>query len=94
MEIKANKNVDVASRVTVNQTRPRPASVGLDTATFARAGALEQALQETPVARPEAVNRARELIGDVKYPPADAINGIATLLALKVGGGAGGESLS
>ena len=84
MEVKANQNVDVASRVIVNQTKPRPAAVGSDTTSFTRVAALDEALQATPAVRPEAVARAKELIGDVKYPPADTINGIATLLALKL----------
>ena len=91
MEVKANNNVDVAQRVAINQARPRPASVGLDTATFSRVAALDQALAETPVARAEAVARAKDLIGDVKYPPTDTINGIAMLLALK-GADSGAES--
>lgn len=82
MEVKANNGVEVANRAIVNQTRPRPASAGLDTATFSRVAALDRALAEAPFARAEAVARAKDLIGDVKYPPTDTIDGIAMLLAL------------
>lgn len=84
MEVKANKNVDVAHRVTVNQTKPRPAAAGSDTTSFTRVAALDEALQTTPKVRPEAVARAKELLSDVKYPPAATIEGIAALLALKL----------
>ncbi len=94
MEIIVNLNVERAqlTRLIPNKTQPRVA--GLDTATFSRMGALDRALQETPVARPEAISRAQELIGDVKYPPADTIDGIAMLLALRTEVVAGGESQS
>ncbi len=84
MEVKANKNVDAAPAVNINRTRPRPAAVESDTASFNRAAALDQAMQATPAVRPEAVARAKELLSNVKYPPATTIEGIAALLALKL----------
>lgn len=84
MEVKANKNVDVAQRVNVNQTKPRATGGESDTTSFYRVAALDQALQATPEVRPEAVARAHELLSDVKYPPAATIEGIAALLALKL----------
>jgi hypothetical protein len=84
MEVKANKNVDAAHRLIASPAKPRAATVGADTASFNRVEALEQSLATTPAVRPEAVARARELIGDVKYPPMKAIDGIAALLALKM----------
>jgi hypothetical protein len=86
MEVKANINIDAAQRVIVNQTRARSPQPETDTTSFRRAEALDQALQATTAVRPEAVARARELIGNVKYPPADTIQGIAALLALKIKG--------
>lgn len=84
MEVKANNNVDVPSRVIGNQSKSRPARLGSDTVSFDRVTALDKSLQATPVARPEAVSRAKELIADVKYPPSATIEGIAALLALKL----------
>ncbi|MGC3960524.1 MAG: hypothetical protein QM813_22115 [Verrucomicrobiota bacterium] len=84
MEVKANKNVDAAQRLPVSPVKSRAATVGGDTASFNRVEALEQSLATTPAVRTEAVTRARELIGDVKYPPVKAIDGIAALLALKM----------
>ncbi len=84
MEVKANKNVDAAQRLPLSPIKPRATSGGGDTTSFNRVEALEQSLAVTPATRPEAVARAKELIGDVKYPPARAIDGIAALLALKL----------
>lgn len=84
MEVKTNNHVDAAQRVIVNQTKPRPAAAASDTTSFDHVVALDAALQATPAVRPEAVTRAKELVSNVKYPPADTINGIATLLALKL----------
>jgi hypothetical protein len=84
MEVKANNNVDAVQRPSPGPIKLRATMVGADTASFNRVEALEQSLTATPVVRPEAVVRAKELIGDVKYPPVKAIDGIAALLALKL----------
>lgn len=94
MEVKANKNVDVAHRLTVNQTKSRPPAVGADTTSFNRVAALDAALQATPKVRPETVARAKELLSDVKYPPTATIEGIAALLALKLKTGERAPSVS
>jgi hypothetical protein len=53
-----------------------------DSADFSEADALNQALRAEPEVRAEAVARARELIGDVKWPPREAIEQISNLLAV------------
>lgn len=88
MEVKTNNNIDVAQRVIVTQTKPRPTPLKSDSTSFQRAQALDQALRATPEVRPEAVSRAKELISNVKYPPSAAIAGIAALLALRLDNGA------
>jgi hypothetical protein len=85
MEVKANINIDATPRVGVNPARRQTVPASADTVSFQRVEALDQALQATPTVRTEEIARARELIGDVKYPPADTINSIAALLALKMG---------
>ena len=67
-----------------NQTRQRATQAGADTTSFQRVEALDQAMQATLVVRPEAVARAKALIGDVQYPGDETIRGIASLLALKL----------
>jgi len=48
---------------------------------FASSNALESAVQNLPPSRPDAVARARELIADPNYPPADTLRQISSLLA-------------
>ncbi|MFO1511607.1 MAG: hypothetical protein U1F83_01625 [Verrucomicrobiota bacterium] len=92
MEVKANLNIDAAQRVIVSNARARSPQPETDTTSFRRAEALDQALQATSAVRPEAVARARELVSNVKYPPADTIQSIAALLALKIEGAGAGSS--
>lgn len=94
MEVKANINIDASPRVGVNPARRQTVSARADTVSFQKVEALDQALQATPPVRTEEIARARDLIGDVKYPPADTINSIAALLALKMGAIAEADSLS
>lgn len=84
MDIKPNNHIDPASRIAATPVRSRPAGGRTDSATFDRAQALEQALQLTPAVRPENVDRARQLLSDVKYPPDETIRKIATLLAMNL----------
>ncbi len=84
MEVTTNKNIDAAQRVLVNRTNAKRMPHESDAASFERVAALDRALRETPLVRPEVVARAKDLISDVKYPPAAAIEGIAALLALKL----------
>jgi hypothetical protein len=45
---------------------------------------LEKSLHDTPDSRPEAVEKARQLINDVQYPPQETIKKISHLLAIKL----------
>ena len=49
------------------------------------AAALDRALADTPDLRADRVERARELIRDVSYPPEETIQRIASLLATNLG---------
>jgi len=60
---------------------PRPVADG---ASFERSHALSHSLANTPEVRQEVVERARRLIEDTSYPPPEAINKIADLLAIKL----------
>ena len=66
-------------------TSPRPTAEGT---AFERSAALNQSLANTPEVRPQAVERARRLIADTSYPPQEAINKIANLLAMSLTEGA------
>lgn len=82
MQISPNSNTGPVPRTWWKALPPAPGGQGADTAQFDRAAALNRALADTPEGRPGEVERARELIGDVTYPPPETIKRIASLLAL------------
>ena len=84
MEVNNNNNIDTAQWVRINQSKPRSPQAESDSTSFYRVEALDQAMEATPVARPEVVDRARKLISEVRYPGDETIRGIASLLALKL----------
>ena len=84
MEIKPNISIGPASLVTVSQAKARQAQAEIDSAAFEGVAALTEALRATPRVRPEVVAQAQQLIGDVKYPPAEIIRGIVTLCAMNL----------
>jgi hypothetical protein len=45
---------------------------------------LDQALASVPDVRPEVVERARNLVNLVQYPPAETMRKIARLLAMEI----------
>lgn len=62
----------------------RPASASRrapEHVSFAGSDAVESSLQNVPASRKDAVENAKLLIGDVKYPPLEIIRGISKLLA-------------
>jgi hypothetical protein len=48
---------------------------------FASSSALEEALQNLPASRAEAVAQAKDLIADPNYPSADTLRQVSVLLA-------------
>lgn len=88
MQIKVNNNIDTAQWVKVSQVKARNVQPDSDTTSFYRAEALEQSVKTSPEVRPEAVDRAKKLIAEVRYPGDETIRGIASLLALKIEAGA------
>lgn len=85
MQISPNNSSGPVSRTYWKSIPPAPGGHGVDTAQFDRAAALNRALADTPDLRANEVERARELIGDVSYPPAETIQRIASLLATNLG---------
>lgn len=84
MQVSPNNNSGPVSRTYWKSFPPAPGGHGADTAQFDRAAALNRALADTPDVRPSEVERARDLIGDVSYPPPETIKRIASLLALNL----------
>lgn len=53
-----------------------------DQASFPELDTLARALESTPDARESEVLRARELVGDINYPPAEVVRRLAKLLSI------------
>lgn len=81
MQVSPNSNSGPVIRTHWKSFAPAPGGDGADTAQFDRTTALNRALADTPDLRPAEVERARDLIGDVSYPPPETIKRIASLLA-------------
>lgn len=82
MEINTNLNAGAAGRIGPSRPPAPPAKVVTDEAVFSQSSALSDALNSLPAARVEAVERARNLVEDVHYPPQETIHRISNLLAM------------
>ena len=83
MEIEFNTN-RIARRdssQTVAQREAAPSAS--DTASFANSASLQGKLNDLTTVRPEKVDQARSLLANPNYPPAELLDRIATLLAVK-----------
>jgi hypothetical protein len=52
-----------------------------DRVSLTNSSALEQALGSSPAARPDMIERAKALIADPNYPPADTLSAVSRHLA-------------
>jgi hypothetical protein len=64
----------------------RPAAPASDEVRFSGTAALAEALAQLPDTRPEVVQRTKEILGTVPYPPDETLSRLATLLAMKMDG--------
>ena len=87
MTIKLNTNIDSVARLNGAPRPAREVSSEKELNGFQSSQALEARLQSTPNIRADKVARARELIGDPAYPPRETMEGLAHLLAMKLGTG-------
>jgi hypothetical protein len=87
MEVNLNINTGPARPVGSRPPTPpaRPAA-SVEAVSFQNSAALDRAVRETTAVRPEAVARAQPLVANVQYPPAETIQAIASLLAMKLPG--------
>ena len=68
-------------RAISGRTAAPGARLGQDTLALSATETLSHTLEQTPDVRPSKVAQAKTFIGDVKWPPAEIISKIATLLA-------------
>ncbi len=81
MQVNPSNNTNAPGNITRQSANP-PVRNERDQAEFGNVDALNQALKSTPDVRPEAVLKAKGLVDDPHYPPAEAIRRIANLLAI------------
>lgn len=85
MEINLNRSLESVPKIkngaAHNTDRPNHAPA-LD---LSKSEALETKLRAEAEVRPEVVERAQQLVRSSSYPPAEAIEKIATLLAANIG---------
>ena len=83
MQIEFNTN-RIAKRDSSQPVAQRAAtSSASDTASFADSASLQAKLNDLTTVRPEKVDQAKSLLANPNYPPADLLDRIATLLAVK-----------
>jgi hypothetical protein len=82
MQVNPNYNMAAVPNVGVKPAGVRGSEPAREDTSFTETTALNQALGSVPDSRQDQVERARQLIDDVNYPPPEGINKIAHLLAL------------
>lgn len=86
MDIQRTGTFDSVSRVQRNTSRRETAPAASDEQDFSQTDALRGALDNLPSSRPDKIQRGRELVSKVEYPPAETIRQLSDLLAVKVQG--------
>jgi hypothetical protein len=84
MEIDPSSKTGAVYKAADRPPLVRPAKGPVDQAVFNRSEALDRAFSQVPEVRPERVAHARDLIGQVNYPPRETIAKISQLLALTI----------
>jgi len=87
MDIQPTGTFDSVSKIQRNAARREAAaSAAADQQDFSQTDALRGALDNLPSSRPDKVQRARELVDQVDYPPVKTIRQLSDLLAVKIQG--------
>ncbi|MSU21796.1 MAG: hypothetical protein EXS30_10430 [Pedosphaera sp.] len=81
MEIHSHLNTGRIEGVGSSRPTQQAARVLADKVDLSSAGALDEALRNTPEVRIDSVQRAREMVNDPAYPPRETIRQIARLVA-------------
>lgn len=84
MDIQPTGNFDPVSKIQRNVTRKETQPKATDEQDFSQTDALRGALDNLPNSRPDRIERAREMVGKVDYPPAQTIRRLSDLLAVKM----------
>jgi len=82
MDINLNPQVDKIAKVVVGQVKAREVAPPKQEVDLSESQALENRLTAVSEVRTEVVDRARGLVANPHYPPAETISKIASLLAI------------
>ncbi len=82
MQVDPKNTTNAVARVDTSQPVVRKSRAESEHVTFDRTEALNADYQEVPESRVEAVSKAKELVERTNYPPPEAIQRIANLLAM------------
>jgi hypothetical protein len=82
MHIEPNRNLEPSARPETPRAPARRPRMEPSEPAFQHSAALDRSLNRAPDVRAEKVQRARELVGDVSYPPPQTMRRIAQLLAI------------
>jgi hypothetical protein len=84
MEIKPNYQASSVDPTQSGRPAAKPAQVENQSTDFSSSQRLDESLRNLPDVRPEVVQRGRELVGTVNYPPPEGIRRISQLLAINL----------
>lgn len=84
MQVNPSHHNDPVGQTEIIKRRADQPRTAADAASFTRTESLNRSLSETPDVRADKVALAKSLIQDISYPPQEAINKIADLLAMKL----------
>ena len=84
MKIDTNMNVSGVNGPIPPGRSAAAAKTALDTASFSGAAGVDASLAGLPDTRPDAVERARQLINDSGYPSSQVVRQLAQFLAPKL----------
>lgn len=82
MEVQSQMNAPAVTNVTARPSATSVSRLKRDALVLEDSRALEAALARTPESRPEEVERARRLIGQVRWPPDEIIRRLSELLGI------------
>ena len=84
MEIEFNPGRVGKSESALPAVRSDTARASSPEAPFPNTDAVEAKLKDIPLARPGKVEHAKPLVSNLKYPPDQVLDSIATLLAMNI----------
>jgi len=82
MQIESNYNAGAVQRTPPSTPAAKTAKPAVHAPAFQDAEKLNAALKNTPDVRADKVERAKELVSQIQWPPAEVINRISKLVAM------------